>query len=131
MLARYRPSLGRPSQSLVITVDDTHYTHSIHEILRCFPHSQLACPSTPLRVSCVLVARQIFSDANTIYDHSWSVGSALFLASFAAVMGPLNYVYHLLSGPRIPFTAAYFGSIILTLVFAIKVSALHFWCLAY
>ncbi|KAG5913591.1 hypothetical protein E4U42_000996 [Claviceps africana] len=35
-------------------------------------------------------------------------------------MGPLNYVYHLLSAPRLPFTAAYFGSIILTLVFAIK-----------
>lgn len=51
----------------------------------------------------------------------WSVGSALFLASFAAVMGPMNYVYHLLSTPRLPFTAAYFGSIILTLVFAIKV----------
>ncbi|KFH45811.1 Protein transport protein-like protein [Hapsidospora chrysogenum ATCC 11550] len=50
----------------------------------------------------------------------WSVGSMMFLASFAAVMGPMNYVYHLLSTPRLPFTAAYFGSIILTLVFAIK-----------
>ncbi|KAM3425910.1 hypothetical protein MY4824_004629 [Beauveria thailandica] len=44
----------------------------------------------------------------------------LFLASFAAVMGPMNYVYHLLSTPRLPFTAAYFGSIIMTLIFAIK-----------
>lgn len=51
----------------------------------------------------------------------WSVGSLLFLASFAAVMGPLNYLYHLLSAPRLPFTAGYFGSIIMTLVFAIKV----------
>jgi uncharacterized MnhB-related membrane protein len=51
----------------------------------------------------------------------WTVGSILFLASFAAVMGPLNYVYHLLSAPRLPFTAAYFGSITMTLVFAIKV----------
>jgi uncharacterized MnhB-related membrane protein len=50
----------------------------------------------------------------------WSVGSLLFLASFAAVMGPMNYVYHLLSGPRLPFTGAYFGSILLTLVFALK-----------
>jgi uncharacterized MnhB-related membrane protein len=50
----------------------------------------------------------------------WSVGSGLFLASFAAVMGPMNYVYHLLSTPRLPFTTAYFGSIVLTLVFAIK-----------
>lgn len=56
----------------------------------------------------------------------WSVGSLLFLASFAAVMGPMNYLYHLLSTPRLPFTAAYFGSIILTLVFALKVSLLKF-----
>lgn len=51
----------------------------------------------------------------------WTVGSALFLASFAAIMGPMNYVYHLFSAPRLPFTAAYFGSIAMTLVFAIKV----------
>lgn len=51
----------------------------------------------------------------------WTVGSALFLASFAAIMGPMNYVYHLFSAPRLPFTAAYFGSIALTLVFSIKV----------
>ncbi|KAH7197657.1 Got1/Sft2-like family-domain-containing protein [Fusarium flagelliforme] len=50
----------------------------------------------------------------------WSVGSLMFLASFAAIMGPMNYVYHLLSTPRLPFTAAYFGSITLTLVFALK-----------
>ncbi|KAM3547397.1 hypothetical protein MY1884_009583 [Beauveria asiatica] len=43
-----------------------------------------------------------------------------FIPSFAAVMGPMNYVYHLLSTPRLPFTAAYFGSIIMTLIFAIK-----------
>ncbi|PMB66554.1 hypothetical protein BM221_007546 [Beauveria bassiana] len=43
-----------------------------------------------------------------------------FIPSFAAVMGPMNYVYHLLSTPRLPFTAAYFGSIIMTLAFAIK-----------
>lgn len=53
----------------------------------------------------------------------WSVGSAMFLASFAAVMGPMNYIKHLFSGPRIPFTAGYFGSILLTLVFAIKVTS--------
>lgn len=56
--------------------------------------------------------------------HRWSVGSLMFLASFAAVMGPMAYVYHLLSTPRLPFTAAYFGSIILTLVFALKVSGM-------
>ncbi|KAI5463018.1 Got1/Sft2-like family-domain-containing protein [Mariannaea sp. PMI_226] len=51
----------------------------------------------------------------------WTVGSLMFLASFAAVMGPMNYFYHLLSTPRLPFTAMYFGSITLTLVFALKV----------
>ncbi|KAJ2905106.1 hypothetical protein MKZ38_006352 [Zalerion maritima] len=43
----------------------------------------------------------------------WSLGSILFLASFAAVMGPMAYFRHLLSGPRLPFTAAYLGSIAL------------------
>ncbi|KAJ0149538.1 Pyrrolocin cluster transcription factor fsdR [Fusarium oxysporum f. sp. albedinis] len=57
----------------------------------------------------------------------WSVGSLMFLASFAAVMGPMNYVYHLLSTPRLPFTAAYFGSITLTLVFALKVRSSLRW----
>lgn len=52
----------------------------------------------------------------------WTLGSALFLASFAAVMGPMAYVQHLLSGPRLPFTGAYFGSIIMTFIFALKVS---------
>lgn len=39
----------------------------------------------------------------------------LFLSSWAILQGPLNYAKHLLSGPRLPFTAAYFGSIFLTL----------------
>ncbi|KAI4267354.1 MAG: hypothetical protein L6R38_008289 [Xanthoria sp. 2 TBL-2021] len=50
----------------------------------------------------------------------WSLGSMLFLASWAVLMGPLVYAQHLISGPRLPFTAAYFGSITMTLVFAIK-----------
>ena len=37
-------------------------------------------------------------------------------------MGPLVYAKHLISGSRLPFTAAYFGSIALTLYFAIGVS---------
>lgn len=44
------------------------------------------------------------------------------MASFAAVMGPLAYFKHLVSGARLPFTAAYFGSIALTLYFSIGVS---------
>ncbi|EPS32089.1 hypothetical protein PDE_07048 [Penicillium oxalicum 114-2] len=49
----------------------------------------------------------------------WSVGSALFLLSWAVLMGPWSYARHLVSGSRLPFTAAYFGSIALTLYFAI------------
>lgn len=43
-------------------------------------------------------------------------------ASFSALQGPVPYIKHLLSAPRIPFTAAYFGSLALTLYFAVGVS---------
>lgn len=49
----------------------------------------------------------------------WSVGSVLFLASWAFLMGPYQYAVHLISGPRLPFTAAYFGSIFMTIFFAV------------
>ncbi|KAK0737661.1 Got1/Sft2-like family-domain-containing protein [Apiosordaria backusii] len=49
----------------------------------------------------------------------WTLGSILFLTSFAAVMGPWAYVQHLISTPRLPFTAAYFGSLGLTIYFSI------------
>ena len=54
----------------------------------------------------------------------WSVGSVLFLASWAFLMGPYQYAMHLISGPRLPFTAAYFGSIFMTIFFAVGVSPL-------
>ncbi|KAL8739360.1 MAG: hypothetical protein Q9190_007843 [Brigantiaea leucoxantha] len=53
----------------------------------------------------------------------WSMGSVLFLGSWAVLMGPVQYMQHLISGPRLPFTAAYFGSIALTLVFAVKLQS--------
>ncbi|KAH8808401.1 Got1/Sft2-like family-domain-containing protein [Xylogone sp. PMI_703] len=49
----------------------------------------------------------------------WSLGSVLFLASWAVLMGPWTYFQHLTSTPRLPFTAAYFGSIGLTLYFSL------------
>lgn len=49
----------------------------------------------------------------------WTLGSIFFLCSFAAIMGPWTYVQHLASGPRLPFTAAYFGSMALSLYFAV------------
>lgn len=52
----------------------------------------------------------------------WSVGSILFLTSWSVLMGPRQYIQHLVSGNRLPFTAAYFGSIALTIYFAVGVS---------
>lgn len=49
----------------------------------------------------------------------WTLGSMFFLASFAAMMGPMAYLRHLLSTERLPFTAAYFGSLGLSLYFAL------------
>ncbi|PQE14887.1 hypothetical protein CJF32_00002397 [Rutstroemia sp. NJR-2017a WRK4] len=49
----------------------------------------------------------------------WTLGSIFFLASWAAMMGPWTYLNHLTSTPRLPFTATYFGSIVLTLYFSL------------
>lgn len=46
----------------------------------------------------------------------------LFIASWAFLMGPYQYATHLMSGSRLPFTAAYFGSIVMTIYFAVGVS---------
>ncbi|KAK4997403.1 Protein transport protein sft2 [Elasticomyces elasticus] len=61
----------------------------------------------------------------------WSMASALFLASWAVMMGPLTYVRHLLSTERLPFTATYFGSIALTLWFAVGVVCLVWYLVSY
>lgn len=49
----------------------------------------------------------------------WSMGSLLFLGAWGVLMGPMQYLQHLISGPRLPFTAAYFGSIAMTLYFSL------------
>lgn len=41
--------------------------------------------------------------------------------SFAALQGPVPYIKHLMSPARLPFTAAYFGSLGLTLYFSVGV----------
>lgn len=43
----------------------------------------------------------------------------------------MAYIQHLLSGNRLPFTAGYFGSIFLTLFFALGVSHTLCWPCAY
>ncbi|KAF2131292.1 SFT2-domain-containing protein [Dothidotthia symphoricarpi CBS 119687] len=49
----------------------------------------------------------------------WSMGSVLFLGAWGVLMGPMQYFHHLTSGPRLPFTGAYFGTIALTLYFSL------------
>ncbi|BGP03214.1 Protein transport protein sft2 [Rhodotorula toruloides] len=50
---------------------------------------------------------------------SFTLGSVLFMAGFAILQGPLAHLKHIFSSERLPFTAAYFGSLILTLIFAL------------
>lgn len=64
----------------------------------------------------------VCTEANVKPRYRWSLGSVLFLASWAVMMGPLTYARHLLSAPRLPFTVAYFGSIGFTLFFSLGVS---------
>jgi len=47
----------------------------------------------------------------------------MLIGSFAALQGPVPYIKHLLSPTRVPFTAAYFGSLAATLYFSIGVYA--------
>lgn len=58
----------------------------------------------------------------------WTFGSILFLSSFAVMMGPMTYFRHLTSGPRLPFTGAYFGSLALSIYFSVGVSCRPFVC---
>ncbi|GAA5920104.1 hypothetical protein JCM1841_004099 [Sporobolomyces salmonicolor] len=50
---------------------------------------------------------------------SFSLGSVLFMVGFAILSGPVAHAKHLFSAERLPFTAAYFGSLFLTLFFAL------------
>lgn len=76
--------------------------------------SFLACHEDPERGILQLLTQHFL--------RRWTLGSILFLSSFAAMMGPWAYLQHLASTPRLPFTAAYFGSLGLTLYFSIGVS---------
>lgn len=101
-----------------------HGSHAAH-LIRCprkhspAPHANITLVEKP-DIECLTNSPVFFS------LFRWSVGSALFLLSWAVLMGPWTYAKHLISGSRLPFTAAYFGSIALTLYFAIGVSLLPF-----
>ncbi|RUP12635.1 hypothetical protein BC936DRAFT_139801, partial [Jimgerdemannia flammicorona] len=47
------------------------------------------------------------------------VGSILMLISVALLRGPVAHIKHMISRDRLPFTAAYLGSLILTMYFSI------------
>lgn len=49
----------------------------------------------------------------------WTLGSVFFILSFAVLQGPVSFFVHVTSSNRILFSLAYFGSIILTLVFSL------------
>jgi lipopolysaccharide export LptBFGC system permease protein LptF len=52
---------------------------------------------------------------------AFTLGSLLFMGGFSVLMGPVAHFKHLISKERLPFTAAYFGSLGLTLFFAVGV----------
>ncbi|XP_032219324.2 protein transport protein sft2 isoform X2 [Nematostella vectensis] len=51
----------------------------------------------------------------------YTMGSLFTIGSFSLLWGPVNHVKHLCSLGRLPFTAAYFGSMIATLYMALIV----------
>ncbi|GFZ47116.1 hypothetical protein JCM24511_04858 [Saitozyma sp. JCM 24511] len=52
---------------------------------------------------------------------AFTLGSCLFMMGFAILHGPWNHLKHIFSTERLPFSLAYFGSLALTLFFAIGV----------
>ncbi|GME94451.1 unnamed protein product [[Candida] boidinii] len=45
----------------------------------------------------------------------WTLGSLLFVISFSLLQGPMDYIKHLLSKERLPFTLIFFGSVFSTI----------------
>ncbi|KAG0656378.1 protein transport protein sft2 [Rhodotorula mucilaginosa] len=57
-------------------------------------------------------------------DESPAHRNPLVACRFGVLQGPVAHLKHIFSAERLPFTAAYFGSLILTLIFALKHSYL-------
>ncbi|XP_052082419.1 uncharacterized protein LOC127720053 [Mytilus californianus] len=49
----------------------------------------------------------------------YTLGSLFIISSFSLLWGPMNHVKHLFSVERLPFTTAYFGSMLATLYFSL------------
>ncbi|WVN87878.1 uncharacterized protein L203_103075 [Cryptococcus depauperatus CBS 7841] len=52
---------------------------------------------------------------------AFTLGSCLFMLGFAILHGPWNHLNHILSAERLPFSLSYFGSLFLTLFFAVGI----------
>ncbi|KIO27807.1 hypothetical protein M407DRAFT_243258 [Tulasnella calospora MUT 4182] len=50
---------------------------------------------------------------------AFSLGSLLVMFGFAVLSGPINHLKHLVAPERLPFSAAYIGSLIATLYFSV------------
>ncbi|KAG8931085.1 protein transport protein sft2 [Tulasnella sp. 419] len=50
---------------------------------------------------------------------AFSLGSLLVMFGFAVLSGPINHLKHLASPERLPFSAAYIGSLIATIYFSV------------
>ncbi|ESO09037.1 hypothetical protein HELRODRAFT_74437 [Helobdella robusta] len=53
----------------------------------------------------------------------YSLGSLFIIFSFSMLWGPMNHIKHLLSPSRLPFTTAYFTTMIGTLYFSLSVQS--------
>ncbi|KAJ3146117.1 Vesicle transport protein [Geranomyces variabilis] len=53
----------------------------------------------------------------------YTMGSILSLTSFALLQGPRSFLIHIFTKERLPFTAAYLGSMVATLYFAVGQNA--------
>lgn len=49
---------------------------------------------------------------------SITLGSILVMLGFMILIGPMNQIKHLISPERLPFSAAYIGSLVLTIYFS-------------
>ncbi|XP_054164615.1 uncharacterized protein LOC128962276 [Oppia nitens] len=56
----------------------------------------------------------------------FTLGSLFIVLSFSVLWGPISHMKHLFSKERLPFTLTYFGSLITTLYFALKVQSTLF-----
>ncbi|CAG2108218.1 unnamed protein product [Medioppia subpectinata] len=53
----------------------------------------------------------------------FTFGSLFIVLSFSVLWGPISHMKHLFSQQRLPFTLTYFGSLFMTLYFALKVQS--------